>query len=141
MLEPWERTLIEGRRVAHLGTVGASGAPHLVAVCFALLGERIVISTDEKPKRLGRLQRLRNIERDPRVTLLFDLYDDDDWTRLAWVRMEGTAAIHARGDSVEGAIKALRARYRQYGSMAIESLPLIEVQPLRVVSWRWTPES
>jgi len=41
-----------------------------------------------KPKASSRLQRERNLEADPRATLLVDHWDRDDWSRLWWVRAE-----------------------------------------------------
>lgn len=137
MFEPWQREVLESEPVARLATIAADGRPHLVPVCFALLGETIVIAIDEKPKRPGiELARLRNIQRDPRVILLADHYEDD-WERLAWVRIDGLARVFARGDERPLALEALRARYRQYRAMSLESLPLIEITPRKVVGWRY----
>lgn len=136
VFDPWQRALIDELRVARLATIAPGGQPHLVPVCYARVENTVVIPVDEKPKRSARLARLRNIVRDPRVTLLFDRYDDD-WTRLAWVRIEGTAALQPRGDASTEALSALRARYPQYREMALEALPLIVVEPIRVVAWRW----
>ena len=41
-----------------------------------------------KPKASSRLQRERNLETDPRGTLLVEHWDRDDWSRLWWVRAE-----------------------------------------------------
>ena len=86
----------ESQRVAHLATADANGRPHVVPVCFAYLNRRIYIAIDEKPKRSLRLKRLRNIEENPRVALVLDRYDED-WSRLAWVLVQGTAAVLDRG--------------------------------------------
>lgn len=133
---PWEAALIEELRIARLATIAADGRPHLVPVCYAVAGEAIVIAVDEKPKRSTRLERLRNIERDPRVTLLFDRYADD-WTQLAWVRADGVARVVSRGDERPDALRELRARYAQYAAMALEERPLMVMIPEHVRSWRW----
>lgn len=134
--EPWQRDLLEASRVARLATIGPAGEPHLVPVCFALAGGRVVIAIDEKPKRTAtRLARLRNIARDPRITFLADRYDDD-WQTLAWVRIDGQATVFERGEDQPAALAALRARYRQYAEMRLEELPLIAIEPLRVTAWR-----
>ncbi|HEY1298453.1 MAG TPA: pyridoxamine 5'-phosphate oxidase family protein, partial [Chloroflexota bacterium] len=44
------RHFLERQRVAHLATADASGAPHVVPICFALLAETLYIAIDEKPK-------------------------------------------------------------------------------------------
>ena len=41
-----------------------------------------------KPKASSRLQRERNLEADPRATLLVEHWDRDDWSQLWWVRAE-----------------------------------------------------
>lgn len=137
MLEGWQRELVEACRAGRLGTIARDGRPHLVPVCYALVGQELVIAVDEKPKRGGILARVRNIERDPRVTLLFDYYDDD-WSRLAWVRVEGRARVLDRGDERPDALTALRARYPQYRAMALEDRPLLAVSIEQVVGWRWS---
>lgn len=135
MFEPWQMELFDECRVARLATIAPDGSPHLVPVCFALVDTTFVIAVDEKPKRPGRLARLRNIERDPRVTLLVDRYDDD-WRTLRWVRVDGHAAVSERGADWPEAVEALRLRYPQYREMAIQTLPMIRVVPRRVSGWR-----
>ena len=137
VFEPWHRDLIAELRVARLATIAPDGRPHLVPVCYALLEGRLAIAVDEKPKRSTELARLRNIRRDPRVTLLFDRYDDD-WSHLAWVRVDAHAQVHPTGSEWPEALEALRARYSQYAGMALESLPLIVATPERVTGWSWT---
>jgi len=41
-----------------------------------------------KPKSSTRLQRERNVELDPRATLLVERWDRDDWSQLWWARAE-----------------------------------------------------
>ena len=57
-------------------------------------------AVDEKPKRTRALQRLRNIEANPRVEVLIDRWDED-WSRLWWVRLRGTARIVEDRHAVE----------------------------------------
>jgi len=139
VFERWQIALLEECRAARLATVAASGRPHLVPVCYALCDGRVVIPVDEKPKRGGRLARLRNVGRDPRVALLADRYVED-WRRLAWVRVDGDALVLERGDEWPAAIERLRERYPQYEAMALEALPLIVISPRRVAGWRWSDE-
>lgn len=136
MFAPHEAALLAECRSAVLGTIAPDGRPRLVPVCYALDGPAAIIAVDEKPKRPGELARVRDIRRDPRVTLLVDRYADD-WQHLAWLRIEGEALVLARGDERPAALAALRARYPQYHAMALEDLPLIVITPRRIVSWRW----
>ncbi|EHR51161.1 PPOX class probable F420-dependent enzyme [Saccharomonospora marina XMU15] len=101
--------------VARLATVDARGIPHLVPVTFAVAGDTIVFAVDAKPKASTDLRRLRNIAANPNVSFLADHYDDD-WSRLWWVRADGTATIlHAADDpEAETDIALLRNKYPHY---------------------------
>jgi PPOX class probable F420-dependent enzyme len=101
-------------RVARLATVGGDGRPHLVPIVFAIEGERLYFAVDAKPKRTRDLQRLRNIVANPAVAILFDDYDDTDWSRLWWVRAEGEARIVEDGPEFDHALDLLTRRYPQY---------------------------
>jgi PPOX class probable F420-dependent enzyme len=120
--------------VAHLATADRSGKPHVVPVCFAYSDGRFYIAIDEKPKQSLRLKRVRNIEENPRVALIFDRYDED-WSRLAWVFVQGTASIISGGPEQERAINALRGRYEQYQRMALEDRLVIRVTMEKARSW------
>jgi PPOX class probable F420-dependent enzyme len=101
-------------RVARLATTRPDGRPHVVPVCFAVDGDRIVSIVDDKPKRSERLARLANVREHPAVSLLVDEYDDDDWSRLWWVRADGSAAVVEGGVDHERAAAALATKYAQY---------------------------
>jgi PPOX class probable F420-dependent enzyme len=100
-------------KLARLATVTPSGRPHLVPVTFALADDQIVFAVDHKPKTTTALQRLANIATEPRVAFLVD-HDDDDWSRLWWVRADADAAIITSGDDHQRAIDLLAAKYPQY---------------------------
>ncbi len=120
-------------RVARLATVRPGGGPHLVPVVFALEGETVWLVVDEKPKRRRRLQRLANIEADPRASLLVDAYDED-WGALWWVRADGRARIVAAGPELELAQGLLAAKYPQYRDRPPPG-PAVAVEVTRWASW------
>ena len=136
MLEPWHRDLLAECRIARLGTIAPDGRPRLVPVCYALVGDAIAIAIDEKPKSTTELARVRDIRRDPRATLLVDRYDDRDWERLAWLRIDARAEVLGTASEWREGLTALRARYPQYAVMALESLPLLRLASTRAVGWR-----
>jgi PPOX class probable F420-dependent enzyme len=117
-------------RVGHLGTASAEGVPHVVPVCFALLGDVVYTAIDHKPKRTTRLRRLANLEANPRACLLVDEYDDD-WSRLWWVRLDGSGRVVDDPEEEVGARSALAKRYPQYVDMP----PAGPVIALDVSSW------
>lgn len=97
---------------------------------------------DEKRKTVAdphALARVRDISRRPRVAVLVDRWDED-WSRLAWVRLEGTATLlepFADDSAAEhsSAVALLRARYPQYATHDLESRPVIRVAVDRISGW------
>jgi PPOX class probable F420-dependent enzyme len=118
-------------RVARLATTSDRG-PRLVPVTFAWHQGRVVWAVDEvKPKRGRDLRRIRDLEADPRVALLADHYDDD-WSRLWWVELQGSASVLE--DRAAGtALDALAARYPAYRT-ARPPGPVVAIVPER---WAW----
>jgi PPOX class probable F420-dependent enzyme len=101
--------------VGRLATIDERGRPHLVPFCFALEGDVLYSAVDEKPKRTQRLKRLENIRLHPDVAVLVDHYEDD-WSRLWWVRLRGSARVIEEGPERERALALLREKYAQYRS-------------------------
>lgn len=120
----------------HLATVRPDGSPHLVVVTFALEGNHVVTAVDHKPKSTAKLQRLANIEANPAVSFLADEYHND-WTRLWWVRVDGTGSIHHSGHAFDDAVAKLTERYRQYRGRPPEG-PVISVSIDRISGWEST---
>jgi coenzyme F420-0:L-glutamate ligase/coenzyme F420-1:gamma-L-glutamate ligase len=148
ILDDAQRAFVGTARRATLATTAPDGRPRLVPICFALapdddaLGRaRIWTPLDEKPKRDAdprTLARVRDLLVLPQATLLVDRWDED-WTRLAWVRLYGTAELlEPEPREVEehaAAVAALRAKHPQYASHALEGRPMIRISVDRVVAW------
>jgi len=132
------RELFASVRVARLATVDPGGRPHLVPITFALDGDAIVTAVDHKPKSTTKLRRLENIAANPEVSVLADRYEDD-WSRLWWVRADGTARIAQPGaDEHERAVARLADRYAQYAERRPEG-PAIVISVSRWSGWRAGP--
>ena len=123
--------LAAAARVAALATIGVGGRPHLVPCVFALADETVYSPVDAKPKRSRDLQRLRNLEHNPRVTLLIHDWDED-WSRLWWVRLDGSGRVVASATELRAARRLLLDKYAQYRDQA-ELDPVIAVD---VDTWR-----
>lgn len=123
-------------RVARLATVSADGEPHLVPVTFATWDDVVVIAVDHKPKTTTNLQRLRNIKATGRVSLLADEYDDNDWSRLWWVRVDGAAHVIEDEPDRSQLADRLRDRYEQYRETPPTG-PVIRVTIEAVGGWAY----
>jgi PPOX class probable F420-dependent enzyme len=136
MADGWAIEMLRAARVGRLATAGASGEPHVIPVCYAVLGEALYIAIDEKPKSGRRLLRLRNIEATGRAALVVDHYDED-WSKLAWVLARGPARVLGPDDPAHAAtLDALRDKYQQYRAMRLEDAEMIELRIERLASWR-----
>ena len=124
---------LDGARKAVLGTVDERGRPHLVPIVFVLREGRLYTAVDRKPKSTNRLKRLRNIEANPRVSVLVDHYDED-WTRLWWVRLDGTAEVIRSGRRLREGLCLLTEKYEHYAAEPPPG-PLIEVRIEAVRAW------
>ena len=136
MLSDGERRFLAHQRIAHLATADAHAVPHVVPVCFAIAGDVLYITIDEKPKRrpATALKRLRNIAENPAVAVIVDHYDED-WARLGWVMLRGHAEVLCEGKEHGDAQAVLQSRYPQLAAMQIASYPVIAVRIQRTTSW------
>ncbi len=138
-LPAWAAALLRESRVARLGTADAAGQPLVVPVCYVFDGHRCFSAIDAKPKRVPprSLRRVRNIEANPRVSLLVDRYDEE-WSRLAWVIVEGRADIVTVRAERAAAVDLLKEKYAQYRAMGLdpETVVIVRLTPGRLLFWR-----
>jgi hypothetical protein len=124
------RARLEAHDHAILCTVHADRGVDAVPVAYAVDDDGYVgVPVDQvKPKASLRLQRERNLEADPRATLLIEHWDRGDWSRLWWVRAE----LRWQGDSAASRAAPLAdqlaRRYPQY-----QGQPFARVLVLRIV--------
>ena len=129
--------------VGRLAMVTADeGGPWVAPVVFAPARGSVWTPIDGKRKSGGPLARLANAAANPRAALLLDEYSQD-WSRLWWVRIDGTIRVHRlAGPEPEGpaaaAAAALRAKYPQYRETPLFSgrPTLLELAITRCRGWR-----
>jgi PPOX class probable F420-dependent enzyme len=118
-------------RVARLATADAAGRPHVVPIVFAVAGDQVYSVVDAKPKRTTALRRLANVRENPAVSLLVDHYEED-WSKLWWVRADGTAQVLEPDEpQARRAIALLAARYPQQRAVGA----VLEVDVQRWSGW------
>jgi PPOX class probable F420-dependent enzyme len=130
---------IRDGRVGRLGTADRSGQPMVVPICYAFDGAHLFSPVDAKPKSAApaALRRIRNIQDNPRVSVVIDRYEED-WSRLEWVMIQGEADLLTGGDDFARGVALLRDKYPQYRAMglAADRGLMIRVRPGRVRHWR-----
>ena len=133
-LTPAERDLLAGARRATLATIDPDGRPRLVPICFVEIDDVLWSPVDEKPKTTSdprALARVRDIQARPDVTVLVDRWSED-WAELAWLRIDGRAALVG---SVDAVVEALRVKHPQYADHDLEHRPLIRISIEHATSW------
>lgn len=138
-----EELLAQTRR-AVLATISPDGTPRLVPIAYAFADRVIYSALDEKPKQVADphdLARVRDIVARPRVSVLVDQWDED-WTKLAWLRLIGRASLLKSGEPEHAlAITLLRERYAQYAGQRLEDRPIIRIAVERTASWSASAET
>jgi PPOX class probable F420-dependent enzyme len=130
--------LLEGERIVSIASHGPRGWPHVMPLWYVLRDGRIWIWTYAKS------QKVKNLERDPRCTLLVET--GVEYTELRGVQIEATARLHADFDTVFAFAKELTARYTEgiesVEGDAAEALKAqapkrvaIEFEPVRTATW------
>jgi len=130
-------TLIKGAKVARLATVDQKSHPYVVPVVFVFHENSFFIPLDEKVKTVNprKLKRVKNIEKNPNVTLLIDKYQND-WKKLFFLMIHGKATvIDGKNTKLMDIIhKLLVSKYPQYKKIGIGNY-CIMINPTKVTFW------
>ena len=126
---------LSGRHTMNVASVNHDGTIHLVAMWYAVLDGDPVFWT------FGKSQKIRNLQRDPRVTLLVE--SGAEYGELIGVELVGRATVLTDRADVLAIGEAVFARY--FGEVTDETRPFIELTGAkrfgvrvavdRVVSW------
>ena len=116
----------------------------LFQVVFAFNGDNIFIPIDDKTKRVNsnQLKRVKNIQKNPNISFLIDIYDDNDWNNLSYLMIQGKARIANMvndTDIIEKAHFLLSNKYLQYRNMIVEigdKCIVIEIQ--KTITWKYS---
>ena len=127
---------IEEQKSLQVGTIERDGSIHLSTLWFARVDQRVVFETYTKS------QKIKNLQRDPRITLLWE--DGDVYDQLRGVMIKGTARLVT--DHSEVFPLALEVMKRNQPEIPAEFLEqaatqmaakrtAVVVEPHKVVSW------
>lgn len=137
------RELLATARVAHLATSDQYARPHVIPIVFVYDHPHLYTPIDRKPKRAGdwrRLRRVQNVVTNGRASVVVDAWDED-WSRLRYVLLDGTADVLESGEERDRAITLLEAKYPQYRAMPLGDAPVIRVTVERRADWEGGPPS
>jgi PPOX class probable F420-dependent enzyme len=141
--------LLESERVVTCSTIGPRGWPHSMPLWFTLREPEGEVRPDAPPKEVwvwtyAKSQKVRNLERDPRATLLIET--GREYVELRGIQIEARAELIRDTERVFEFAKELTLRY----SDGIETIEgdaaaalqaqapkrvAIRFEPVRVASW------
>ncbi len=131
-------TLIKGAKVARLATVDQKSYPYVVPVVFVFHENSFFIPLDEKVKTVNprKLKRIKNIEKNPNVTLLIDKYLND-WKKLFFLMIHGKATVTDGKNSkiMDKVHKLLISKYPQYKKIGVGN-SCIKINTTKVTFWK-----
>src|SRR5258707_5269236 len=85
------RAVLESSGLAHLVTLNPDGSPQVTCVWVGLDGDELVTA------HLGRYQKVKNVERDPRVAISIEGEGVGERGLAKYLVVRGTARIQERG--------------------------------------------
>ena len=133
-----QRELIDSERVVVVSSLGRNGWPHSMPLWFVPRGGEVWVWTYAKS------QKVRNLERDPRATVLVET--GHEYGELRGAMIEAEAEIHRDFETVIGFAEELTVRYAE-GISSVEGdakagleaqapkRVAIHFKPLRVATW------
>jgi PPOX class probable F420-dependent enzyme len=129
------REFLQGRHTLNVATYNHDGTIHLVAMWYGFVDDDIVFETFAKS------QKVQNIRRDPRITVLVE--DGDQYEELRGVELVGTAEIIEDWDQILDVARSVLRRYHDLKPEEIDAAAEfmaqkrvgVRIRAERVVSW------
>ena len=132
--EIWK--FIDERKSLQVATLNRDGSPHLTTLWFAVMDGDIVFETYTKS------QKILNLQRDPRISVLVE--DGDRYDQLRGVTLSGTADLVTDPEKVHALALEVMSRNtpgvskEQLDGMAQKMAAKrtgVVIKPTRIVSW------
>ena len=127
---------LNGRHTMNIATFGPDGNIHLIAMWYGFHGKNPAFETFTKS------QKVINLRRDPRITVLVE--DGDEYDKLRGVEIVGKAIIHEDADVLMGVARTVVDRYLAVSNPddldavaagLTTKRVAIEIVPEKILSW------
>jgi nitroimidazol reductase NimA-like FMN-containing flavoprotein (pyridoxamine 5'-phosphate oxidase superfamily) len=126
-------TFIQQLPVSRIATSTKNGNPRVRPIWHVFDGTHIYFATDP-----GTIK-LRHLEENSKVSIVFDDYDRADWSNLRGIRIQGNAKILNGGKNYRRAHSLLKEKYPEYrtkeGGWEEGEIPIIKITPKDFGKW------
>ena len=131
---------LEEQTILNIASIGPTGHPHMVAMWYVVMDEKVTFWT------FGKSQKIVNLRRDNTITGLVE--SGDTYDQLKGLELVGSATIVEDYDTVLAIGKAVGLKYNGDGAISDAALPFLEAQAKKrlgiqinveqIVSWDHT---
>ena len=131
---------LEEQTILNIASIGPTGHPHMVAMWYVVMDEKVTFWT------FGKSQKIVNLRRDKKITGLVE--SGDTYDQLKGLELFGSATIVEDYDTVLAIGKAVGLKYNGDGAISDAALPFLEAQAKKrlgiqinveqIVSWDHT---
>ena len=131
---------LEEQTILNIASIGPTGHPHMVAMWYVVMDEKVTFWT------FGKSQKIVNLRRDNKITGLVE--SGDTYDQLKGLELVGSATIVDDYDTVLAIGKAVGLKYNGDGAISDAALPFLEAQAKKrfgiqinveqIVSWDHT---
>jgi PPOX class probable F420-dependent enzyme len=126
------RALLDEERIAVVSSLGPRGWPHSMPMWFVARDGEVWVWTYAKS------QKVRNLDRDPRATVLVET--GREYGELRGLMIEAEAAVHRDFETVIGFAEELTARYAEgISSVEGDARAALEAQAPKRVAIQFRP--
>jgi PPOX class probable F420-dependent enzyme len=129
--EDEQRDLVSSERIVVVSSIGPRGWPHSMPLWYVPRDGQIWIYTYAKS------QKVRNLERDPRATLVIET--GHEYGELRGIEIEAEAEIHRDLETVFELVKELTSRYAGGAEVDEATAETLEDQARKRVAIRFEP--
>jgi nitroimidazol reductase NimA-like FMN-containing flavoprotein (pyridoxamine 5'-phosphate oxidase superfamily) len=124
---------IQNLPVCRVATSTKDCIPVVRPVWHIFDGKNIYFATDPG------LPKLKHIEANPNVSVVFDDYDRNDWTKIKGILIRGKAEVLWKDEEYKHAHRLLKEKYPEYrteqGGWEEGETPIVKVEPLHASKW------
>jgi len=131
---------LEEQTILNIASIGPTGHPHMVAMWYVVMDEKVTFWT------FGKSQKIVNLRRNNKITGLVE--SGDTYDQLKGLELVGSATIVEDYDTVLAIGKAVGLKYNGDGAISDAALPFLEAQAKKrlgiqinveqIVSWDHT---
>ena len=132
LTEDEQRELLERERVVVVSSIGPRGWPHSMPLWYVLRDTDIWIYTYAKS------QKVKNLERDPRATLMVET--GHEYFELRGIEIEAEAEIHGDHETTFEVAKELTRRYSDGAAIDEDASEMLREQARKRVAVRFAPQ-